>query len=194
MTKTRPLSHAPTPASPRVRPNRAPLSVVVGAALVLAACGQEAPSQITVEPLAAASTATAEQEVRQAVDEIVASYATTDVDNYFSYYADDVSIMRAGAGRWTKQAYYDFWKKAVADGGGVAAARVEDLQIQLSPSGDSATTTYLMPVTRKFPSGSPPTGESADIAWHMTEVWFKRDGMWKVSNLTYAQAAPPRAP
>jgi ketosteroid isomerase-like protein len=134
-----------------------------------------------------------EQEVRQAVQEIVAAYATPDVDKYFSYYADDMTIFRGPRGRWTKQDYYTGWKSTVEGGGGVAAARVEDLRVQMSPSEDAAVTTYVMPVTSRYPSGSPPAGQASNTAYNMTEVWHKRNGRWQVVHLYFTTATPAPA-
>ena len=68
-----------------------------------------------------------EQEIRAAVKQIVAAYAANDVEKYFSFYAPDMTVLRA-TGRWTTQGYHDRWKQIVGSGGGVASADVVDLQ------------------------------------------------------------------
>jgi ketosteroid isomerase-like protein len=143
----------------------------------------------------AADSKTAEQEVDKAVHEIVAAYGAGEpmLENYFSYYADDISIIRGASGRWDKASYHQYWKDLNAQGGGVATAAIEDLRIQMSPSGDAAVTTYRMPVIRRFPGGVAPPGQdpNPNIAWNMSEVWFKDHGRWTVKSLMYVMAKPP---
>ena len=96
----------------------------------------------------------AEQEVRDAVKQIVAAYAANDVEKYFSFYAQDMTVLRA-TGRWTHQGYHERWKQIVGSGGGVASADVVDLQVQMSPSGDSAVASYQMPVKPRYATSGP---------------------------------------
>lgn len=133
----------------------------------------------------------AEQEVTAAVQAIVAAYGggPATLEKYFSYYADDMSVLHQ-RGRWSKDSYYKMWSALNAKGGGVASARIEDLQVQVSPLGDAAVTTYEMPVTEKFPGGVVPAGESANVTWNMSEVWYKVKGKWVVKSLSFSMLAP----
>jgi len=143
----------------------------------------------------AADAQVVEAEVNKAVHDMVAAYGGGQamLESYFSFYADDVTIIRGASGRWDKAGYYTHWKEVNAQNGGVAAAEVQDLRIQVSPSGDAAVTTFLMPVTRKFPGGVVPPGQDANpnITWNMSEVWFRESGKWKVKSLTYVMAKSP---
>ena len=134
----------------------------------------------------------AKQEVDRSVHAIVAAYATTDVDKYFSYYADDLLICCFRGEPWSKQAYYTFWKQNVASGGGVAHAEVTNLTINVSPSGDSAVAFYQMPCVRRMAAAV--AGQDPNITYNMTETWVKRAGKWRVVGLGYSVAGPPPAP
>jgi ketosteroid isomerase-like protein len=43
-----------------------------------------------------------EQDLREAVHQIVAAYQANDTDRYLSFYAADMTVLRA-AGRWTRE-------------------------------------------------------------------------------------------
>ena len=133
----------------------------------------------------------AEEEVTAAVEGIVAAYGggPATLEKYFSYYADDMSVLHE-RGRWSKDSYYKMWSALNARGGGVASAKVEDLQVQVSPLGDAAVTTYEMPVIERFPGGVVPAGESPNVTWNMSEVWYKVSGKWVVKSLSFSRLAP----
>lgn len=135
----------------------------------------------------AAAQKQAEAEVTRAVHEMVAAYATTDVDKYFSYYADDMSLCCRGTEQWsTKKDYYEAWKANIARGGGVTKSAVVDLRVQVSLSADMAITSYQMPVTRKMAR----EGQAPEITYNMLLVWVKRNGRWIVDNLVFSAARP----
>jgi ketosteroid isomerase-like protein len=129
-----------------------------------------------------------EKEVTEAVQGIVAAYAQgpAGLDKYFAHYADDMSVMYS-RGRWTKGKYYKMWSELNSSGGGVSAARIDDLRIQMSPQGDAAVTTYEMPVVRRFPGGAVPAGETADVTYNMLDVWFKVNGKWMVKSVSFSR-------
>jgi ketosteroid isomerase-like protein len=152
-------------------------------ALLVLSCGMLVTSTARAADMAAQKKA--EAEVRQAVHDIVTAYATTDVDKYFSYYADDMSICCSGGEWWSKQAYYKLWKDLTAQGGGQKAAAVKDLRVQVSANGDAAIATYLMPCVRRKVA----EGQSAEITYNMTDVWMRNPaGQWKVQNVTFSTA------
>jgi ketosteroid isomerase-like protein len=132
----------------------------------------------------------AKQEVDRYVHEIVAAYATTDMDKYFSYYADNMLICCSRGEPWSKQAYSDLWRPLVAKGGGVEKAEVTNLEIRVSPNADAAVAFYQMPCVRRNPAA----GQDPNITYNMTEVWMKHAGKWQVASLTFSVAGPPKAP
>jgi ketosteroid isomerase-like protein len=141
-------------------------------------------------PLTAESTA--EAEVKSTVHEIVKAYNDNNYEKYFSMFADDITIFRGARGRWTKKEYHDGWKTVIEGGGGVASAGVEDLRVQMSPAEDSAVATYLMPVKSRFPGGVVPAGRKENIAYNMTEVWYRREGKWTLVHMYWTvQETPP---
>ncbi|HQZ37975.1 MAG TPA: nuclear transport factor 2 family protein [Vicinamibacterales bacterium] len=54
------------------------------------------------------------------------------------------------------------------------------------PCGDSAVASYLLHVKTQSKSGV------SDDTYQETDVWFKRDGAWRVVFLHYSAAAPRR--
>lgn len=141
----------------------------------------------------AQASAAAKADVEKTVREFVAAYGggPATLEKYFSYYADDMTVMYA-PGRRTKQGYYDFWKPLNDRGGGVTTAAVEDLQIQIGPSNDVAVATFLMPVTRR---GELTPNQTRDTTWNMSTTWFKQpDGRWIVKSIAYFTRTPPAAP
>ena len=52
------------------------------------------------------------------------------------------------------------------------------------PSGDTAVASYLLHVKTR----SPKKQEVADEMFQESDVWFKRDGVWKVVHLHYSPA------
>jgi len=128
-----------------------------------------------------------------AVREIVRAYNDNAYEAYFAIFADDITIFAGARGRWTKQHYHDIWKKAVDGGGGVASAGIADLQIQMSPKGDAALTTFMMPVKNRFPGGIVPPGRRESIVYNMTEVWYYRAGKWDLVHMYWTVQDPPPA-
>lgn len=134
----------------------------------------------------------AQAEVTKAVQDLVAAYGggPATLDTYFSFYADDITMVRA-QGRQTKQEYMGRWRQLNAAGGGVASASVRDLQVQML--GDrAAATTFQMPVTRRGPLQP---GQDRDIVWLMSGTWVKQpDNKWQVKSLTYMIQTPATQP
>ncbi|MDB5687345.1 MAG: hypothetical protein JWR77_1934 [Rhizorhabdus sp.] len=136
-------------------------------------------------PLAtAAAPARYEAEVTAAVEALVDAYSRNDHAAYFGTFADDISIFRGPKGRWTKQDYQTAWTGVIARGGGVAKAGIADLRIQMSPAGDAAITTFLMPVKVKFPDVPPPDAKT-DIVYNMTEIWFRTGRHWSLKHMSW---------
>ena len=154
----------------------------VGAALLLSCASWAADN---------AAQKKATKEVDRAVHEIVAAYATTDVDKYFSYYADDMAMCCSRGEPSNKQTYYTGWKANIEKGGGVSKAEVQDLRLQASPRGDAVVSNYHMVCERRKPNPD----QTPNVTYNMTEVWMpQQDGQWKVVSLTFSTAGPPPAP
>ena len=106
-------------------------------------------------------------------------YEDNDLDGYFSHYADDVTQWWP-EGRVSLADYKKEWYDLIGNGGRVETAIVSDLQVQVGPSGDTAVATYKLDVTTRQPDGTQ-TGETA----LESDVWFKRDGKWRIAHLHY---------
>jgi len=125
-------------------------------------------------------TRSAAEEVRQLVIAFNQAYEKNDLEAYFSYYL-------AGATLWTNdeystvEAYRATWSEFVATGGAVRKNALSELEVRLSPAGDSAIATYRLDVETMQPDGSVSTDRSQE-----TDVWFRTDTDWKIAHVHYA--------
>ena len=145
----------------------AALLVVVSLALTMPCVAQQ--SQI-------------EKEIRDLEDKMNASYAANDLPVYFAYYADDFTQWLP-EGRTDLPQYKMQWTAFIRSGGKVESAQPSDMKIQVGPSGDTVTASYLLHVKTRSPKG-----EVSDENFQESDVWFKRDGTWKVVHLHYSPA------
>jgi len=121
----------------------------------------------------------AETTIRQASLDFNLAYENDELEKYFGYYADDVTIWLT-EGRVSLEDYKKEWYALIASGGGVEEARVSDLRVQVGPSGDTAVATYVADVTTRDGNGD----TASERAWE-TDIWFKRGGEWKIAHLHY---------
>jgi len=111
------------------------------------------------------------------------AYAVNDLRTYFSYYAADM-VQWLPEGRTGLGAYEKDWTAYIAAGNKVEAAAVSDLIVKAGPSGDTAVAAYVLHVKTKLS-----TGQVTDEEFQETDIWFKRDGAWKIVALHYSPAA-----
>jgi len=136
-------------------------------------------------PAAAQSPSAVEQQIRDLEQKYNAAYAANDLPAYFSYLAPDFAQWLP-SGRTDKASYQTSWTRFITNGGKVLSADLSELQIKVSPSGDSAVASYLLRVKTQSARGP------SDDTYQETDVWFKRDGAWKVVYLHYSPAPAPR--
>jgi len=126
-----------------------------------------------------------QKQIQDLEDKANAAYAANDLPTYFSYYAPDFTQWLPD-GRTDLPEYVKMWTDNINQGGKILADHISDMHIQVSPSGDTAVASYLLHVKERTPKG-----EINDGDWHETDVWFKRDGNWKIVHLHYS-AAPKK--
>src|SRR5262249_35251334 len=88
-------------------------------------------------PAAAQSPAAIEQQIRDLEQKYTAGYAANDLPTYFSYLADDFGQWLP-SGRTDKASYQTSWTRFVTGGGKVLSAELSDVQVKVSPAGDTA--------------------------------------------------------
>ena len=126
-----------------------------------------------------------EATIRDATVEFNRAYENNELDKYFSYYADGATLWFTSG--WVElEDYKSDWYELIAGGGGVEEARVSDLKIQVGPGGDTAIATYVADVVTRDADGN----RSKERAWE-TDVWFKRDGEWKIAHIHYTSREVP---
>ena len=137
-------------------------------------------------PAAAQSAAGVEQQIRDLEQKYNAAYAANDLPAYFGYLATDFSQWLP-SGRTDKASYQTSWTRFITNGGKVLSAELSDLRVAVGPNGDSAVASYLLHVKTQSTRGT------SDETYQETDVWFKRDGAWKIVFLHYSPAPAKRS-
>jgi ketosteroid isomerase-like protein len=125
----------------------------------------------------------AEQEIRTLEQQMNDAYAKNDLQTYFSYYAQDFTQWLP-EGRSDLDRYKRQWQAYIAAGNSVQAAEVRELLVRVAPSEDAAVASYILYVKTKGADGKMSEEESQE-----TDVWFRREGGWKVVALHFAPLA-----
>ena len=111
------------------------------------------------------------------------AYANNDVENYFSFYADDATVYFGGA-RQDIAAYHEMWTALMEAGGGVELNEMSNPVVQVMPSGDIAIATSFIDNRTRAPDGTISTSNAFE-----TDVWQKVDGQWKIISLHHSEIA-----
>jgi ketosteroid isomerase-like protein len=143
------------------------LAVLVGGGLIIPCFAQQSQT---------------EKKIRDLEERMNAVYAANDLPSYFAYYADDFTQWLP-EGRTDLSQYEKEWTAFIGSGGRIESAQPLDMHIQISPSGDSAVASYVLHVKTRSPKG-----QVSDEDFQESDVWFKRDGVWKVVHLHYSPA------
>ena len=138
-------------------------------------------SMLCVMPCVAQQSQT-EKEIRDLEDKMNAIYEANDLPNYFAYYASDFTQWLP-EGRTDLPQYKKEWTDFIQGGGKVESNQISDMHIQIDPAGDTAIASYLAHVKTRSQKG-----KVSDETFHETDVWFKRDGSWKIVHLHYSPA------
>jgi ketosteroid isomerase-like protein len=123
-----------------------------------------------------------EKEILALEDKMNAAYAANDLPTYFAYYADDFTQWLP-EGRTDLPQYKKEWTEFIRSGGKVESDQISDMHVQVGPAGDTVVASYLLHVSTRSPRG-----QVSDEDFHESDVWFKRDGVWKVVHLHYSPA------
>ena len=124
----------------------------------------------------------AERDVRNLEDKMNAAYAANDLPTYFAYYFDDFTQWLP-EGRTDLPQYKREWTAFIQGGGRIESNQISDMHVQIGPGEDAAIASYLAHV--KTRSGK---GKVSNETFHETDVWFRRDGTWKIVHLHYSPA------
>jgi ketosteroid isomerase-like protein len=131
---------------------------------------------------ATAASAGVELQIRLLEAAVNDAYQANDLAKYFSYYADDFrGLFPEGVN--SKSDYVKSWNAFIKSGGGIEKFTYTDLVVQVSQSGDAAVASYHAVARTKNP-GKPPEDDKYDE----TDVWFHRDGAWKLVEVHYSEA------
>jgi len=142
-------------------------------------------SRTKAEPISAEERARIEAEILELESQLDDAYESNDLDRYWAYYADDLTQFW-DTGRVTLEQYKKDWTALIEAGGGVVESRTEDVQVRVSPLGDSAIVSYPIFARYRGADGS----ESASL-YYETDVWFRQDGGWTMVHYHFSSAAEP---
>ena len=129
-----------------------------------------------------AGTTSAEQEVRELEQRANAAYEANDLPKYFSFYAPDFT-QYLPEGRSDLLAYQKEWSSYIGEGNRVEKVVLNDMHVQVGPSGDTAVASYIIHVRTKLKDGKVTDEDNQE-----SDVLFKRNGQWKVVFLHYSAA------
>jgi ketosteroid isomerase-like protein len=105
---------------------------------------------------------------------------------YWPFYADELTQWW-DTGRVSLEQYKKDWNGMLEGGGAILEARMDDVQVHVSPAGDAAVASYKIFVRMRDAAGK----ETA--AWyHESDTWFRREDGWKIVHLHYS--AVPQQP
>ncbi len=133
-----------------------------------------------------ASPASVAGQIRKLEAKVNAAYAANDLPAYFAFYADDLRALYPD-GPSTLPAYRTEWTAFLKRGGAIKSFNDRDMRIQVSPSGDAAVASYLATVKILTPGKGVATSSFSE-----TDVWFRRDGRWKIVEIHYSENPVPR--
>ena len=136
-------------------------------------------------PAASAAANPVEAQIRQLEAAVNAAYAANDVPAYFSFYAEDLRALFP-EGPTTYAAYKAEWSAFIKGGGAILSFKDHDMVVQVGPSGDTAVASYEAQVDTRTPGKGVATESYAE-----TDVWFKRDGEWKIAEIHYSENPAP---
>lgn len=122
------------------------------------------------------------EEIQQLEADINKAYAANDLPKYFGYYADDFRGLFP-EGPTTLAEYKKTWTAYINGGSRILAFTYTDLQVQVAPGGDAAVASYRATARSQDP-GKP----AVDDKYLETDVFFKRDGKWKLVEVHYSPA------
>ena len=134
---------------------------------------------------AAPRPASVEDQVRDLEQRANAAYEANDLPKYFSFYAQDFTQFLP-EGRSDLSAYKKEWTGYIGEGNRVEKVALSDLQIQIGPNSDTAVASYLLHVRTKLKDGKVTDEDNQE-----SDVFFKRNGEWKIVFLHYS-AAPKK--
>jgi ketosteroid isomerase-like protein len=165
-------------------PSARSIVVFAAAALVMGVAARAEQNQ---------STAAGEREMREAITQFGTAYGANDLDKYFSFMADDMTAWWGTRGRnespTPKAQYMKTWPDNVKNTGGYEGCKLNDLRVQVGPSGDAGVGSYILDCIRK----NPPQGQKPPISFEMSVVMFKRANAWKVVHWNWKPLAAPAA-
>ena len=123
------------------------------------------------------------KEIRTLEDTMNDAYARNDLPRYFSYYATDF-VQWLPEGRTDLAKYERDWTDYIAAGNKVQAIEIRQMIVKVDAAEDTAVASYILYVKTKLADGKITEEENQE-----TDIWFKRNGNWKIVALHYSPAA-----
>ena len=162
------------------------LALALGALAVSAACAAHPPGSAGV--ISTEEVARIEQEIRDIEKSFNGAYERNDLATYWTFFSEDLSQF-FDSGRVSLEQYKKDWTALIEGGGAILEARIDDLQVRVSPQGDAAGAAYRLFIRMRDPKGNETS------TWYLeSDTWFRRDTRWQVVQLHYSAEHPPAPP
>lgn len=116
-------------------------------------------------------------ELRGILRRLLDIYRSGNVEGYLFYYAPDLSANYSGVFMRSDEAR-KFLRSLFKGNGKTLEFIVGEFQMQFSENNDAAVISY--PWREKFQFGD---GRITDTEYYETDVWFCRNGEWKIANV-----------
>jgi ketosteroid isomerase-like protein len=128
---------------------------------------------------AATDTGAVEREITRLEQVWNDAYGANELPKYFSYYAGNPILVFYNK-RTTLADYSKEWTEATKTEP-LESAKISDLKIQLGPSGNAAIASYQLDVRTRHADGKTTLEHAFE-----TDVWFKRNNVWRVYAVHYS--------
>jgi len=138
-------------------------------------------SAVAAASLAAGPVTSVTSKIRKLETDWNAAYAANDLPRYFSYYAADPVLLFDDA-HTSLADYRKSWTKSTRTDP-VISVQVSDELIRVGPAADTAVASYKIDVQFRHADGKTSVEHALE-----TDVWFQRNGVWRVEVAQYSTA------
>jgi ketosteroid isomerase-like protein len=131
--------------------------------------------------LTCAAAPSTEQQIRDLEKSANDAYAANDLPVYFSFYAPDLRALYP-EGPTNLPDYIKSWTAMIKSGARIEGFSYKDMVVQVSPGDDAAVASYQATAKQRNADKTVTTEN-----FNETDVWFKRDGNWKIVEIHYSE-------
>jgi ketosteroid isomerase-like protein len=117
------------------------------------------------------------EELQAIIRKLPAIYRSGDIDSYLEHYAPDISAYYSGTAMTAIEAH-QFIKSLFEGGGKTVKFEMTSPLVQFDESTEAAIVSYRWREHFRFNDG-----HETDTEYYESDVWYRRDGKWKIVNV-----------